>query len=150
MSELTKVCTRCKIEQPITNFYVANSKAHKNNPVAGYKCRCKKCVLLTNQEYYKTEKGYKKIIEKSWKENGIIITIEEYDILLESQGGGCAICGATSNSNGTRLCVDHCHTTGSIRGILCHNCNTTLGRVNDDIRVLQKCIDYLNDKKEAE
>lgn len=148
MTALTKVCTRCKIEQPITNFYVANSKAHNNNPVSGYKCRCKKCVLLTNKEYYETEKGYKKKIEKAWKENGINITVEEYNALLKKQNGVCAICGVTANSNGTRLCVDHCHTTGVIRGILCHNCNTTLGRVNDDISILQKCIEYLSNEKD--
>jgi len=58
--------------------------------------------------------------------------------LLSSQGGGCAICGSRDN-----LCVDHCHTSGDIRGILCRSCNSVLGLVAEDTKVLKTMIVYL-------
>lgn len=72
------------------------------------------------------------------------ITSADYDALLDSQGGGCAICGATEGSRrGERLAVDHCHAAGHVRGILCSNCNQGLGKFKDDIERLCKAIEYL-------
>lgn len=60
------------------------------------------------------------------------ITLEEYNRMLESQGGGCDICGKKPKP--TRdLPVDHCHTTGEVRGILCDSCNMVLGRLGDTL-----------------
>lgn len=42
--------------------------------------------------------------------------------------------------------IDHCHKTGKIRGILCSRCNTALGGFNDDIKLLDKAINYLSCK----
>jgi Recombination endonuclease VII len=53
------------------------------------------------------------------------ITTTEYDDLLDEQGGGCAFCGATAKTR--RLCVDHDHTNGRVRGIVCGRCNQILG-----------------------
>lgn len=60
----------------------------------------------------------------------------------------CAICGnveTSKNKNGDvrPLCVDHCHTTGKVRGLLCNKCNALLGHANDDISVLENSIKYL-------
>lgn len=55
------------------------------------------------------------------------ISPKEYEQRLASQGGGCAVCLST-----VRLCIDHDHATGVIRGILCDNCNVALGRLGDD------------------
>ena len=56
------------------------------------------------------------------------ITIEQYDDLLRSQGGACAICGAAKAGGHTdTLQVDHDHLTGRIRGLLCFRCNRALG-----------------------
>ena len=49
---------------------------------------------------------------------------DDYARLLEAQGGGCAICGATPKTR--RLHVDHDHATGMVRGLLCHRCNRAL------------------------
>lgn len=63
-----------------------------------------------------------------WKRNGIALTHEEYDKMWNSQAGLCKICNRPSKS-GRKLAVDHCHTTGKIRGLLCAGCNTTLGHI---------------------
>lgn len=77
------------------------------------------------------------------------ITPSEYDALLSSQGGSCAICGSTKKKmrKGVELefPVDHCHVTGRIRGILCDGCNRAMGLLGDDGHRIQKAIDYLRD-----
>lgn len=138
---MIRLCTCCNIKKPVSEFYKQNSKK------SGYKSHCKTCVKNQRKEYYKTPKGYKYSIEKSWKDKGLIFTTEEYESLLIVQNFGCAICGAKSNKNGSRLCVDHCHTTGNIRGLLCHDCNTSLGKFNDDIVLLKQAISYLEKYK---
>lgn len=71
------------------------------------------------------------------------ITADEYSARLENQGGGCACCGAKQNASGKRLFVDHCHETGRIRGILCHNCNAGIGALGDNVEGLERAIEYL-------
>jgi len=69
----------------------------------------------------------------------------EYDAILASQDGGCAICGKAGNgSRGYRLHVDHDHVTGRVRGILCSECNFGLGKFRDDLDLLQRAINYLS------
>ena len=71
---------------------------------------------------------------------------KEYEELLFLQGGKCAICNAEppKNQHKTRLNIDHCHTTGKVRGLLCDCCNRALGLMRDNIKLLEKSIQYLN------
>ena len=71
---------------------------------------------------------------------------KEYEEMLFSQDGKCAICKAEppKNQHKTRLNIDHCHTTGKIRGLLCDCCNRALGLMRDNKDLLQKAIQYLN------
>jgi Recombination endonuclease VII len=68
------------------------------------------------------------------------ISPAEYDALLEKQGGACAICRKRSKG---RLCVDHCHVTGMVRGLLCNECNGALGYLKDDQASLVAALAYL-------
>ncbi len=72
------------------------------------------------------------------------ITPADYERILEKQGGGCAICHGGTNGRG-RFHVDHCHTTGIVRGLLCAKCNLLLGHADDDTRRLRAAIAYLID-----
>lgn len=74
------------------------------------------------------------------------ITSEDFDRMLAEQGGGCAICGATEHRNGRRLHVDHCHSTGKVRGILCEGCNKGLGHFADNVDRMIKATNYLTEK----
>ena len=69
------------------------------------------------------------------------IEVEEYDEMLEAQGGVCAICGGEAHRE--FFDVDHCHETGRVRGLLCASCNMGLGKFRDDPKILQNAIDYL-------
>lgn len=74
------------------------------------------------------------------------ITPEQFDALLASQGGVCAICGklppAIKGAPG-QWNVDHCHKTGAVRGILCSPCNIGIGQLGDDPDRLRVAIAYL-------
>jgi hypothetical protein len=75
------------------------------------------------------------------------ITGAQYDELFESQNGCCAICDEqASQLPRKRLFVDHCHTTGEVRGLLCQHCNFVLGHARDNQDVLLNAIQYLKDK----
>ena len=72
------------------------------------------------------------------------IRVEEYDILLAAQGGTCATCDATTGSSHREvLSVDHHHTTGEVRGLLCMRCNTAIGLIGDDPRRAERIAEYL-------
>jgi hypothetical protein len=68
------------------------------------------------------------------------LTLESFDSLLRAQGGLCAIC--STKPDGT-LCVDHCHQTGSIRGLLCSPCNRAIGHLGDSPEGLTRALSYL-------
>ena len=72
------------------------------------------------------------------------LTRDDFWKLLEKQGGVCAICGTSEPGKGrTRMCVDHCHRTGKVRGLLCGSCNRSIGQLGDDPDILQRAADYL-------
>lgn len=73
------------------------------------------------------------------------INEEQYFEMLAAQHHQCKICGKPVDQNGKRFAVDHCHTTGKIRSLLCHNCNVGLGNFNDNIEIMMKAIEYLKD-----
>ncbi len=72
------------------------------------------------------------------------LTPEEYEAMLEKQGGVCAICKSEERSgNRVRLAVDHNHKTGKVRGLLCSGCNTALGQFNEDLPRMKAALAYL-------
>lgn len=70
------------------------------------------------------------------------LRLGQYDEMLTAQNGVCAICGGV-NKSGKRLAVDHCHETGEVRGLLCTNCNTAIGKLGHDQALLRAAIQYL-------
>ena len=74
------------------------------------------------------------------------ITLTENNVLLQKQNNKCKIC-LVEFSNVTPN-VDHCHITNEVRGILCGPCNRGLGIFKDDIKVLTKAINYLEEHNE--
>lgn len=77
------------------------------------------------------------------------ITLDDFNIILVSQNGVCAICQKPETSKRTnRLSVDHNHKTGKIRGLLCTKCNTALGLLNENIKLLEESINYLSKTNE--
>ena len=76
------------------------------------------------------------------------LSFDEYKKLKAKQKGLCSICGraeTAKHQSGTvrDLCIDHCHETGRIRGLLCMECNMGLGKFKDNKVLLGKAIKYL-------
>ena len=73
------------------------------------------------------------------------ITYDEFDAIVESQGGACACCGRPFNPDPKMRDrqVDHDHGTGRMRGIVCAKCNYILGRHGKDIEILKMAVAYL-------
>lgn len=65
--------------------------------------------------------------------------------LKQYQNYKCAICKQPESLKNRQLCVDHCHTTGVVRGLLCSKCNQGLGMFKDSISYLQNAVIYLQE-----
>jgi len=107
---------------------------------------------ITNKrrEKHKTEewKEYKKTKEYKDKKKCIQlkhmygITLEDYNKMLKKQNYTCKIC-PTKYTEKKKLVVDHCHTEGHVRGLLCGKCNIGLGQFDDNIEKMLEAINYL-------
>lgn len=114
---MTKTCRICGLVKPVTEFW--KRLACKD----GFGLYCKECSKKKAHDYHIKNPAVKK---NSHLKDTFEITLEQYDQILDSQGGVCAICGGI-NQDGRRLAVDHNHKTEKIRGLLCGVCNTRLG-----------------------
>jgi len=127
-----------------------NSKLYaKNNPE---KCRetkrnTTKKRKAKNPELFLEKKRMEGKRNQKWTyiKRKYGLTKEEYFNLIESQNNRCKICNNILEGRDTH--VDHCHTTGRVRGILCFNCNVGLGNFKDSIQFLYNAIHYLEQNK---
>lgn len=96
-----------------------------------------------NKKRTKTQK------RKDYLKSTYGISLEQYEDMRVAQQYRCYVCNKhedeVSNAGPTALNVDHCHSTGVIRKLLCMSCNIALGKVNDDVEILQRCIDYIKE-----
>lgn len=110
------VCRRCEVNKPESDFWRLRTKP---------KAVCKECE--TNATMFRLYG----------------ITLEDYERMFVEQSGVCAVCGVEPSN--ARLHIDHDHTSGVVRGLLCFNCNSILGKVNDDTEHLHALVAYLED-----
>jgi hypothetical protein len=68
------------------------------------------------------------------------MTPQDKQDMIAAQNGACALCLKPFVSH---ACIDHCHQTGQVRGILCVGCNVALGRLGDTIEAIEGVLDYL-------
>lgn len=137
-----KVCSVCKESKPLSEFYnYAKSEDGKYH-------RCKECDEDKRREFKRNNRD--KAILRSRKNNLKYIynlTLDDYDRMLEIQGGGCAICGTTVPGKGKNhkksFCVDHDHESGEIRGLLCNSCNRAIGLMYDNLEIVKSAVTYL-------
>jgi len=136
-----KECSVCKVSKPLGEYY--NSMSSKDGK--GY--RCKVCDSSARKKYYEeNEKSLEKRTERGrrskYKKYGI--TSEEYQVMLDKQGGCCAVCGGEETRSASHeMSVDHDHITGKVRGLLCNNCNRGIGLLGDTEEALHKAWTYL-------
>lgn len=142
-------CSKCKIPQSCTEYY-----RRKNVTPAGRDRRgerttvCKTCATASRVQWVKDNPARTREYMMSWKFG---ITVEQFDSMLESQGGRCAICQAAEPGGKGRWHIDHDHACCDgdrscgecVRGLLCHGCNTALGLLGDNINSMRRAIAYV-------
>lgn len=117
---------------------------------------CRKCYLKDRAKdpvKSKIDKeGHKKFETKEYRRRSLLrrYGLDEiaYQSLYDSQNGLCAICRKvpTGNGNHSVLHIDHCHTTGKVRGLLCFDCNTGIGHLQYNLRIIDSSIKYLSQR----
>jgi hypothetical protein len=135
---MTCVCKRCGIEKPITEYYKTTDRK------SGHKTICKECIKADplTEERKEKMRAYGKDYHLKVNYN---MTREEHTKLLVAQNHKCAICGIDEKEAvKQKLYVDHDHTTGEVRELLCHGCNAALGLMKESIQTLTKAIAYLD------
>lgn len=126
---IEKRCFRCGLVKPLSEFNRNRSR------VDGHQPDCQPCRRAA-------EKGRKRrqfTVPPDLKGK---VTRDHFDALMREQGGVCAICGDACRL-GRRLAIDHCHTTGEVRGLLCSQCNSGIGLLGDRRDLLLAAADYL-------
>jgi len=121
MNEL-KTCKCCKQTKPLEFFYSTFSIKYKRTQ---YQSNCKDCYRAVQ-------------LQKRYGVDEL-----EYNKQLARQNHSCMICGVHHSTQSKALQVDHDHSTGKLRGILCGKCNRALGLVNDNVETLTRMIKYL-------
>lgn len=130
----TKTCKGCHIDMPKTAFY------HRNGRPGA---RCKRCDNERSRTWQASNPELNKRIKRSvWLKKNYGIDIEKFEQMISEQGGVCAICGRLPN-HAKGFAVDHDHSTGKLRGILCGHCNGGLGLFKDDVASLRSAADYI-------
>lgn len=116
-----------------------------NKSAREYRSRNPGKIKALNQKYALENKDkIKEYNSKRYRSSQLAqygLTEETYFEILKTQGGTCALCDRPPGDK--HLAVDHCHTTGVVRGILCGWCNRGLGLFKDNIKVLKRAITYL-------
>jgi hypothetical protein len=144
----TKVCVDCRTRQPIDEF--GWTRLGRKSPTWPKKYRssiCKSCKRRRAREWNAKHRKTKVRDQNYRKSYGI--TKAAVDAMSEAQSGACLICGDTAMPIDPRtkepyeLAVDHCHDCGTVRALLCPNCNNGLGCFRDDPERLEKAILYL-------
>jgi hypothetical protein len=160
-----KRCVKCGVDQPLESFYRAKGTRD------GYRGECKACFRARAKARYPLVRAANIARARKWREENLErfqenqrrmrntpegklrqraghlkrkfgMTIEQYDAMLEAQGGGCFICGRPPRED-ISLHVDHDHSTGKVRGILCFCCNNALADFQEDLELLRKAMAYL-------
>lgn len=143
-----KTCQKCGLTKTHGDFSLSRKATETQNAV--YRSNCKACASASAMQWFadNPERAAASRRKHSLDKN-YGLTIQQYNELLRSQNGVCAICGKDEPSEHGRtgkqfrLSVDHCHETGVIRGLLCQKCNRAIGLMNDDPALLRKAISYL-------
>lgn len=138
-----KTCVVCNVEKDESAFSPYSTR--NGNRYRRGKCRA--CTI----SYRDLHPDYRKNDRARSLRYKYGMTVMEYERLLKKQKGRCAICSSKASNamNKGYLVVDHCHTTGKLRGLLCHKCNIGLGHFSDRPDLLYKAVNYLekaNDK----
>lgn len=144
MAVTAKPCTQCKQTLPLDAF------SYDKRMKLGRTSQCREC----SRQWHKARPGYVQKKNAEWRRKNptysldwarrtkLGVTPDDVARMMTSQHGKCAGCTRSFGAE-LREHVDHCHTTGRVRGLLCRRCNVSLGHFDDDPTILRRLADYL-------
>lgn len=144
-----KICCRCKVAKSLTSFSISRTRKSGINP------QCKACSSETNRNWHYSlpakrhaqkmaawrAKNPELVLIANLKRRGL--TKADYEALRSAQDEKCIICFRPFGTGGRAIRVDHCHLTNTVRGLLCHDCNTSLGKFQDSPILLRRAAEYI-------
>lgn len=134
---MRQTCRDCGVAKPLGEF-----EKQRNRP--SHRTTCKPCRYAQRDRIKERKRHREYMRERRLSDPDAIRRNWErarYGVCKEDIGvDACMICQSTR-----RLCIDHNHSTGEVRGILCTNCNSALGMFGDDIERMSAAIAYLRD-----
>ena len=142
-----RTCTQCKVSKPDADFY------RRPSVPCGRQSHCKSCNAGKARRWRKNNPERRREQDRrcdasrwaAYLKRTYGITTEQYDSLLRSQDGKCAICKTDQpgGKGNKRFHVDHIHGTTTIRGLLCSRCNQMVGYSLDQPEILEAGASYL-------
>ena len=154
-ASIRKVCTKCRVEMPATAVFF---ELEKTRPL-GISSQCRGCKSARSAEWNAAHREHVTKRNAEWRRKNTEhcvrrerqrslskydLTVEEYDVIFNAQGGVCAICKAPPRADKQgKLAVDHCHKTTRNRGLLCIRCNQSIERLENDPDWGTKALNYL-------
>jgi len=133
-------------EQAKERSRVACEKWRKNHPEQAKESNRVSCAKWRkNHPEQAKESDRRQRLKKKYG-----LTLEDYEELRTKQNECCACCGKHESVLTRGLHVDHCHETGKIRGLLCHLCNTAIGKLGDNVEGLTRALIYLTSQEKTE
>lgn len=136
----TQTCNKCLEELSLDRF---EWQAKRPNPRKTCKtCRTKgrdfEKEAIRHRAYMKEQRlKNPERLRRNWERSTYGACKEDFNY------SECAICGSTE-----KLCIDHNHATGEVRGLLCNLCNFALGHFQDSTIKMRKAIEYLENPPE--
>jgi len=121
-----KQCSKCGKMKEDSKFH---SKGYYKNGKPRIDNRCYDCTR--RKKIYSQERMLKNVYG---------LSLDEYNHMLINQDSSCAIC----SRHDIQLYVDHCHSSGKVRGLLCQHCNSGIGFLKDDPEIIRAALQYLN------
>ena len=144
-----KICSGCGENKTVDQYNI--NRQGKGGPI--YFGKCKFCLSIANKDRYK--RSDKEVLRERRKKNPCNtyeyrktyrlksrfgLTTEQFSAMILEQNNKCKICGCDMEEPQ----VDHNHTTGKVRALLCRPCNTSLGMVKENTETLYNMISYIN------
>lgn len=128
-------------------YYLANREEVLERRRAHYKANRERIKARERARYYSDRPRALEKVARFRLKKAYGMTVEQWRSMFAAQDCKCKVCGTAENSRPWH--TDHCHATGAVRGILCHNCNTAIGHFREDAALLRAAAKYIEEFDEV-
>jgi hypothetical protein len=131
-------CCKCRVRKPLSDFTTDNSS------INGLSHRCNTCANAHQRSWAeRNPERSQKLRRVGHRRRAFGLSPEDIERMLDTQDGECVICGKSFLE--VKIYVDHCHTTGIVRGLLCQQCNCGIGFLRDSLELVANAWRYLRE-----